>query len=813
MNEPKPPLTQTPAPRGVAGIKAGLRAILRLLGKTSAKKAAVIGYDPTACHRLVLHIRQGAPDIPVWLFSTKPPLDETAFLCERVVVRPGHLALFYQAQRQLWRCSVVLSAGCWTGEPGNVVLKLAPLLIPPFRGVFLNDAGGFLSGTPSNVYLHGRRRLRETAGNSWLLFKDVARGLALLAASAILRLLGYPDRRLFHRLHGEERLSVPNPDSTGSGVEWFNAHGTGWDPAAFERFARSVSSRWIGWSAHGRPSEVVDMLPVLAWRDSFAMSRQSSFRQWRPMLFATAPFRALQPGEASQVLAPLSDTIIVDRRKLLALGVPHCRMAATAWLLLFWKAASAGWRCYSMGAAQPVGQEADLPQQERAFILRVLSNRALRRLGPSEPGLSRGSIAFHPDPGGSARPPRIPGGRERLKVLVVSPFLPYPLSHGGAVRMFNLCRALSPRVDFALVARHEQGEAIQYAKLQEVFQEVRIVDIDEPASRDRRLPAQVRQHRSYSLRAAIGSLSAAWRPDLLQVEFTHMADFRDAARGLPAILVEHDLTFSLYRQLAERQGIREAHREHRRWLEYERRWLRAYDGVWTVSEEDRAAAIREGSHPDRTFAVPNGVDTAHFAPSPGAAAACEILYVGSFRHLPNMLGFEKLRDEVMPRVWRRFPNAVARVVAGPDHAACWERFAPGSRALDADPRVKVHGFVEDLRPLYAQASAVVAPLEVSAGTNIKVLEALACGKAIVTTPAGCQGLALEDGHDAMIRPGWASFAEALTSVLSDSSLRSRIAHHARLTAEQRFSWASIQEDAYQSYLKVSGKHAAGTGCA
>ena len=80
---------------------------------------------------------------------------------ERVVVCRGDLALFYQAQRQLWRYSVVLSAGCWTGEPGRVALKLAPLLIPPFRSVFLNDAGDFLSCTPSIVFLHGRRRLRE----------------------------------------------------------------------------------------------------------------------------------------------------------------------------------------------------------------------------------------------------------------------------------------------------------------------------------------------------------------------------------------------------------------------------------------------------------------------------------------------------------------------------------------------------------------------------------------------------------------------------------------------------------------------------
>src|ERR1035437_2060981 len=155
--------------RTTTGLKACLLAILRLLGKTSGKKAAVIGSDPAACHRVVLHIRQGAPRIPIWLFSTKPPLDETAPLCERVVVCRGDLALLYRTQRQLWRYSVVLSAGCWTGEPGSVVPKLAPLLIPPFRSIFLNDAGDFLSCTPTTVFAHGRRRLHDAVQDSRLL--------------------------------------------------------------------------------------------------------------------------------------------------------------------------------------------------------------------------------------------------------------------------------------------------------------------------------------------------------------------------------------------------------------------------------------------------------------------------------------------------------------------------------------------------------------------------------------------------------------------------------------------------------------------
>ena len=201
-----------------------------------------------------------------------------------------------------------------------------------------------------------------------------------------------------------------------------------------------------------------------------------------------------------------------------------------------------------------------------------------------------------------------------------------------------------------------------------------------------------------------------------------------------------------------------------RWLEFERRWLSAYDAVWTVSEEDRRSAIAEGSRPGRTFTIANGVDIFRFAPAGAPASPPEILFVGSFRHFPNVLAFEALRDEVMPRVWKRFPNAVARVVGGPDHLAHWQRFTRSGRTLGEGPGLVVHGFVEDLLPLYERAAVVAAPMQVSAGTNIKMLEAMACGKAIVATPAACGGLGMSDGQEALVREDWPGLAEGICEV-------------------------------------------------
>jgi len=111
----------------------------------------------------------------------------------------------------------------------------------------------------------------------------------------------------------------------------------------------------------------------------------------------------------------------------------------------------------------------------------------------------------------------------------------------------------------------------------------------------------------------------------------------------------------------------------------------------------------------------------------------------------------------------------------------------------------MHEFVEDLHPLYAQATVVAVPLEVSAGTNIKVLEAMACAKPVVTTPAGCAGLELSDGQEALIRTGAADFADAICALLTDPERPAALGRQARETAERRFAWTKIADRAYEAY--------------
>ncbi|HWQ55035.1 MAG TPA: glycosyltransferase family 4 protein [Bryobacteraceae bacterium] len=768
-----------------------IRQFLKFAGKDGHKVAAVFGVSPNDCDAAVRHVRCGAPEVPVWLFASQEPWPGTASLCERVCVEPDSMQLLVEAEKVLWSRWVALSVGTWTGGRGKWPVKAAALLVPPFRALIMNRQGDFFPATIGSVARHLARTARDRSHSAWHRAKDVHRAAWLWLLGLMAQRLLWLSRRAFARGHGNRALATPDCPPAGEGVAVYRYHPRQWDWAEVDRFVQESGCRHILFLA----GDAEDEIRWTGGPQTFAVSRQNGYRGWKPCLFPMAPFRTLQPEEVSRTLAPVSNAILVDRAKLAALGVPKTIAPGTAWLMLFWKAAAAGWHSYSVGATGAVRDTPDWPFEETEFVVRTLSKPGLRALGPRQPDLSRGTIAT--SGAGGCVPAQ--GGKPR--VLVVSPYLPWPLSHGGAVRIWNLCRALCGRVDFTLAGFREKDDGVDYAKLREVFREVYVVDRVVKAVSDSALPLQVREHGSRSMRALIASLAP--RMDLLQVEFTHMAAFRDAAPQLPAILVEHDLTFTLYQQFAAHERSRAARLEYERWLAFERRWFAGYDAVWTMSQEDRETAVREGSPAERTYLVANGVDLARFVPRDEAGTAPEIFYVGSFRHLPNILGFERLRHGIMPLVWRRYPEARLRVVAGPDPDRYWKEFLKVDYPCSMDPRIEIHRFVADLRPLYSTASVVAVPLLVSAGTNIKVMEAMACRKAVVTTPVGCHGLGLEDGRDAVIREWDAGFADAVIDLLGDPAARARIAAEARCTAECRFSWEAVAAQAWASYQAVA----------
>ena len=169
-----------------------------------------------------------------------------------------------------------------------------------------------------------------------------------------------------------------------------------------------------------------------------------------------------------------------------------------------------------------------------------------------------------------------------------------------------------------------------------------------------------------------------------------------------------------------------------------------------------------------------------------------LLFIGSFRHFPNVEAFRFFTEKVWPLLREKFPQMTLTVVCGADPLTYWRAFA-GTPEPPADPRIQLLGFVADVRPLYVEANLVIVPTTVSAGTNVKVLEAMAMQRAVVSTTSGCAGLGLLHGHSVWVADTPEAFAAGIATLIGDPERRAQIAQAAYGHARRNFDWSALGE--------------------
>ena len=388
--------------------------------------------------------------------------------------------------------------------------------------------------------------------------------------------------------------------------------------------------------------------------------------------------------------------------------------------------------------------------------------------------LGSGSVTVFP-----GRPPAA-----RPVVLVASPYLPFPLSHGGAVRIYNLMLRAAAHFDQVLVCFADEL-ATPPPELTTICAAIVLVRRARTHSRPRtRRPDTVEEFCSGAFRAALRLTIRQWRPAIAQLEFTQMAQYAPDCAPAKTILVEHDITFDLCRQLLEGNEDWDLRQEYPRWLAFETAAWRAVDCVVTMSEQDRR--VVRGA---RVECLANGVDLDRFRPSGREPEPGRLLFIGSFAHLPNLLAVEFFLREVWPALAHVGPKL--HIIAGARHLTYVTQHSDRVRVDLRQAGLEVEDFVSDVRPAYERATVVIAPLPASAGTNIKILEAMAMGKAIVSTPAGINGLDLQPGRDLQVAETAQQFAGAIERLLVNDDERRALELQARATAEQRYGWDAI----------------------
>jgi hypothetical protein len=269
--------------------------------------------------------------------------------------------------------------------------------------------------------------------------------------------------------------------------------------------------------------------------------------------------------------------------------------------------------------------------------------------------------------------------RGRTKVALLTPYFPYPLAHGGAVRIFSLLREIAREFDVTLYAFSE-GE-IADSDLKHVLELTeRVFLVQKPRYREPRwstlTPPEVGEYDSPEMK----SLWRARQAAASQVEYTYLAPYGGD------VLVEHDVTFDLYAQVHARRRTRSSWWDWWRWKRFEAGAVRRFRSVVVMSGKDRDLLKIPQSR-----VIENGVDLERFEPQPETPGR-RLLFIGSFRHFPNIVAFQFLTQEIFPLV----PDAELTVVAGPNPWLHWKDLT-GSLRPPEHPRIRILEFVADVR--------------------------------------------------------------------------------------------------------------------
>jgi polysaccharide biosynthesis protein PslH len=393
---------------------------------------------------------------------------------------------------------------------------------------------------------------------------------------------------------------------------------------------------------------------------------------------------------------------------------------------------------------------------------------------------------------------------ERLNILYVSQMPASPPRFGAQARIHGLMTELARHHDLTAVMLVDDEFDIEECRraMQAYCREV--VLIRNPYGRDG-LAKRLLQLRSIAstksferLRVAVPEMQQALdrvlrakRFDIVNLEFTFLGDcdLRRAPPGeKPPVLVvdSHNIDYDIARQYATAGGslARRLYAEVN-WRKLRREELGTYhdaDGVYLCSTADQQRLL--GEVPDsRTIVIPNAANTEFYKPrtTDPQADGRSIVFFGLMSYMPNIDGATYFIQEIWPRVAELNPQARCKIIGGSP---------PASLLALAKPSVEFTGFVPDLRPHLAEAAAIVVPLRIGGGTRLKIVEAMAMGKAIVSTTLGAEGIEAIPGRDILIADEPATFADAVTRLLNEPALATRIGHSARELSEARYAWSS-----------------------
>jgi len=396
-----------------------------------------------------------------------------------------------------------------------------------------------------------------------------------------------------------------------------------------------------------------------------------------------------------------------------------------------------------------------------------------------------------------------------MRILWLKSDLLLPLDKGGKLRTWHLMRHLAQRHEITYLAFAEPGTpAADVDGMKEVAAHVETITRAEPAKGTARfyadaalhladpLPYAVGKYRSRAFRRRLNDLLARKAFDLIVCDFLVPAVNLPTRLPCPAVIFTHNVESEIWRRHAEmKTGINKRlyGAQYRRMLRFEGGTLARFDGVLAVSDVDRDSFARlyPGAIKSPVHVVQTGVDTDYFRPISNQQSAISnrlgVVFTGSMDWLPNEDAMLYFCRDVLPIVRADEPATTVTIVGRAPTPAV-------KKLADDHASVHVTGRVDDVRPYMQEAAVYVVPLRIGGGTRLKIFEAMAMGKAVVSTTVGAEGLPVVDGTHVVIADQPDAFAHAVVALMRDPVRRAALESAARTLVMERYDWSAVAGD-------------------
>jgi polysaccharide biosynthesis protein PslH len=392
--------------------------------------------------------------------------------------------------------------------------------------------------------------------------------------------------------------------------------------------------------------------------------------------------------------------------------------------------------------------------------------------------------------------------RRIVRILWLKTELLHPVDKGGKIRTYQMLKELKRQgheityltLDDGACADDAEARALEYSdelvvvphrtreKFSAGFYAELALNLSSP------LPYFMRKYRSEAMRREIERLARPGKFDVLVCDFLQPSVNVPAGLELPTVLFQHNVEAMIWKRHYEVQSnpLKKLYlyNQWRKSFRYEREACRRFDRVVAVSTEDRER-MKSDYGLSEVWDVPTGVDTEFFRPRGTIASEPHnLVFTGSMDWLPNEDAIQYFTREILPRIRETLPDVVLTVVGRNPYPSLVEL----SRR---DASVVVTGRVEDVRPYMERAAAYIVPIRIGGGTRLKIYEAMAMEKPIVSTTVGAEGLPLKDGEELLLADEPEAFARAVVRVLREEGFARELGGRAARIVRESFGWDKV----------------------